>query len=84
MAFEVKNIVKFKEPKDRIEMTYQAIDEIVEAHGKKRPVQFGGGKWNAREEFKIYKKQIGERYTPLQWHIIESYFNHKIKEKKNV
>jgi hypothetical protein len=67
--------------KDRIEQTYQAIDEMIEAHGKPRPEKFGKGKWNANEEFLIYMKQVGNIYTPLQWTIITDYFKNKFKEK---
>ena len=62
-------------------MTYHAIDEMIEADGKPRPERFGGGKWKAKEEFLIYKKQVGNRYTPLQWKVITSYFQNKLKEK---
>lgn len=65
--------------KDRIEITYQAIDEIINCNGKEKPLKFGGGFWNAKEEFEIYKKQVGDRYTKLQWKIIETYFKQKIK-----
>ena len=58
---------------DRIEETYNAIDQMHRAHGKPRPSQFGGGKWNKSQEFRIYKKQVGNRYTPLQWKIITRY-----------
>ena len=67
---------------DRIEITYKAIDEMIEANGKPKPKSFGGGKWNAEEEFKIYKKQVGNNYSPLQWKIITLYFKQKFKEKK--
>ena len=63
--------------KDRIEMTYDAIDEMIAVHGTPRPERFGGGTWDAEEEFEIYKKQVGNRYTELQWTIIESYFKKK-------
>jgi hypothetical protein len=70
---------------DRIEMTYRAIDEMIAANGKQRPEKFGV--WNAEEEFKIYKEQVGERYTKLQWKIITLYFEDKLKtllkEEKN-
>jgi len=68
---------------DRIEQTYEAIDKIIMSDGKPRPTQFGGGKWNAKEEFKIYKNQVGNRYTPLQWKTITIYFNATLKEKEN-
>lgn len=58
---------------DRIETTYNAIDEMAKAHGKKRPPQFGGGKWNKHEELKLYIHQVGPRYSPLQWKMILSY-----------
>ena len=58
---------------DRIEETYTAIDQMAEFHGKPRPAQFGGGKWNKNEELAIYVKQVGNRYTPLQWKIILTY-----------
>jgi hypothetical protein len=71
---------------DRIEMTYRAIDEMIAKDGKQRPEKFGGGVWNAEEEFEIYKEQVGERYTKLQWKIITLYFEDKLKtlkEEKN-
>jgi len=66
--------------KDRIEMSYDAIDQIIAIHDQDRPERFGGGKWNAKEEFAIYKKQVGDRYTVLQWTIITSYFETKFSE----
>ena len=68
---------------DRIEMTYKAIDQMIDAHGKPRTFIYGGGVWDAEEEFKLYKEQVGDRYTPLQWTIIETYFKTKFKEVKN-
>ena len=68
--------------KDRIEMTYEAIDEMIAMDGKPRPEKFGGGKWSATQEFMIYKDQVGNRYTKFQWSIIESYFKNKFKEGK--
>jgi len=68
--------------KDRIEITYDAIDQIIKCHGEDRPERFGGGTWDAKEEFAIYKKQVGDRYTTLQWSIITSYFEVKFKELK--
>ena len=65
--------------KDRIEMTYDAIDEMIALHGTPRPEKFGGGTWSATEEFLIYKDQVGNRYTKHQWMIIESYFRNKFK-----
>lgn len=67
--------------KDRIEMTYQAIDEMIKAHNTPKPEKFGGGLWNAEEEFEIYKKQVGDRYTSLQWSIITKYFKLKFEKK---
>ena len=67
--------------KDRIEITYGAIDEMISCNGKKRPKRFGGAFWNAKEEFEIYKKQVGDRYTSLQWKIIQTYFENKLKEQ---
>jgi hypothetical protein len=66
---------------DRIEKTYQSMDDIIACHGKPRPKKFGGGVWNAREEFIIYKEQVGNLYTKLQWIIIEQYFRKKFIEK---
>ena len=68
---------------DRIEMTYQAIDEMIACHGKPRPERFGGGLWDAEAEFKIYKIQVGSRYTKLQWNVITIYFRKKFQEVKN-
>ena len=68
---------------DRIEMTYESIDGMIKVHGTPRPERFGGGLWDAEEEFKIFKEQIGDRYTELQWHIITSYFETKFKEVKD-
>lgn len=67
--------------KDRIEQTYDAVDEMISADGKPKPKQFGGGVWDAKEEFKIYKKQVGDRYTKLQWFVIETYFKKKFGAK---
>jgi hypothetical protein len=67
---------------DKIETIYNAIDEIILAHGKPRKEEFGGGVWDAQEEFKIYKKQIGERVTDLQMKIITIYFEKKFREMK--
>jgi len=58
---------------DRIEETYNAIDQMAASHGKPRLAQFGGGKWDKNEELALYKKQVGDRYTPLQWRMILSY-----------
>ena len=66
--------------KDRIETTYIAVDEMIKFHGNPRPEKFGGGTWDAPEEFAYYKEQIGERYTKLQWTIIELYFKNKFVE----
>jgi len=68
--------------KDRIELTYTALDEMINVHGTARPERFGGGKWDAEEEFEIYKKQVGDRYTPLQWKIITLYFTKSFSKKK--
>ena len=68
--------------KDRIEMTYEAIDEMIASHGKERPEKFGGGTWSATQEFIIYKDQVGNRYTKFQWSMIEAYFKNKFKEIK--
>jgi hypothetical protein len=68
---------------DRIELTYKAIDEMISFHGKERPNLMGGGVWNAKEEFLIYKEQVGDRYTDLQWQIITSYFLRKFHEVIN-
>ena len=68
--------------KDRIEITYDAIDQIIEVDRTPKPEHFGGGKWDAEEEFEIYKKQVGDRYTPLQWKIITIYFRTKLSEIK--
>ena len=70
--------------KMKIDLTYSSIDEMIACHGKPRPKRFGGGVWNAEEEFEIYKKQVGERYTLLQWSVIASYFEKKFKDKKEV
>ena len=59
---------------DRIEITYKSIDEMIESDGKPRPNEFGGGVWKATEEFEIYKKQVGCRYTEKQWEKFENYF----------
>jgi hypothetical protein len=67
---------------DRIELTYKAVDEMIECHGKPKPARFGGGIWNAKEEFIIYKEQIKERYTPLQWIIISNYFKLRFNQIK--
>ena len=67
--------------KDRIEMTYKAIDEMIKVDGQPKPIQFGSGKWDAKEEFKIYKKQVGDRYTSLQWSVITSYFLSKLLQR---
>jgi len=66
--------------KDRIEITYEAVDQMIKCHGNERHERFGGGKWNAEEEFKIYKEQVGDRYTELQWKIISTYFYFQFKE----
>jgi len=66
---------------DRIEITYDAIDKMISVHKTPRPEKFGGGNWDAEEEFKIYKKQVGKRYTLLQWKIMGDYFKIKFKEK---
>lgn len=66
--------------KDRIELTYEAIDEMINSHGKPKPEQFGGGVWDCKEEFKIYKEQVGNRYSKLQWGVITSYFEEKSKK----
>ena len=68
---------------DRIEMTYQAIDKIIANDGLSKPEFFGGGVWDAEEEFEFYKKQVGDKYTELQWIIITTYFRNKIQEVKN-
>ena len=65
---------------DRIEITYTAIDQMIEAHNTPKPEILGGGLYNALEEFEIYKNQVGNRYTPLQWVLITSYFNLKFKD----
>jgi hypothetical protein len=66
---------------DRIETTYNAIDEMVELHGKPKPDKFGGGLWDAEKEFKFYKLQVGKRYTELQWSVITSYFKMKFNRR---
>jgi len=58
---------------DRIETTYNAIDDMADCDGKPRPERFGGGKWNKDEELAVYAKQVGKRYSPIQWRIIMSY-----------
>ena len=45
-----------------------------------KAIKSGGGVWDAKEEFKIYKKQIGDRYSDLQWDIITNYFKKRLKE----
>jgi hypothetical protein len=78
--------------KDRIEIIYDAIDQMAESHGKTRPRIFGSGKWNFNEEIGLWKKRIakgekifGERpLTPLQWKIIDSYIEQKRKKLKRV
>ena len=67
----------FMSGKDRIEMTYDAIDEMNRVHGTPRPESFGGRKWDKNEELAIYIKQVGERYTPLQWKIMLLYAKQK-------
>jgi hypothetical protein len=69
---------------DRIDITYCAIDQMVAAHGQSKPKEFGNGVWDAKEEFEIYKKQVGDRYSPSQWIIITKYFKEifKLKIKK--
>jgi hypothetical protein len=64
-------------------MTYEAIDEMIECHGKEKPEHFGSGLWDAEEEFIIYQEQVGDRYSELQWSIISKYFEIKFKEKKD-
>lgn len=59
---------------NRIQKTSKAITEMVEAHGTPKPEEFGGGIWDMEEEFKIYKEQVGKRYTKLQWSVIELHF----------
>jgi len=68
--------------KDKFETIYSAIDEIILAHGKPRKTEFGGGVWDAQEEFKIYKKQIKEGVTNLQMKMITTYFEKKFGGKK--
>lgn len=68
--------------KDRIELSYEAIDEMICCHGTKRPKSFGGGKWDMDEEWKEYKKQVGDRYTKLQWNVMGIYFEAKKKRMK--
>lgn len=65
--------------KDRIEMTYEAIDEMIGCHGKPCHAPYSQGKWDCDEEWKIYKKQVGDRYTKLQWSLFETYFKSKRK-----
>jgi hypothetical protein len=77
---------------DRIEIIYNAIDQMAKFHGKPRPVKFGGGKWNFDKEIKVWKEQIkkGEQLygreplTRLQWKIIDNYINIKKKGLKEV
>jgi hypothetical protein len=75
---------------DRIETIYHAIDQMKSVHGKPRPAEFGGGKWDFNEEIKIWKdgvikkqKLYGESsLTPLQWSMIDSYINIQRKDLK--
>lgn len=77
---------------DRIEIIYDAIDQMAKFHGKPRPVKFGGGKWNFDKEIRIWRGQIkkGEKrlgrepLTPLQWRIINTYIGIKRKELSKV
>jgi len=68
---------------DRIEETLVAIDTMIQSHDKLRPVKFGGGVWDAKEEFEVYRKQVGDRYTPLQWKMLTKYFNMKFDSEVN-
>jgi len=67
---------------DRIEQTYNSIDQMVKVHGKPKPEKFGEGNWDAEKEFEIYKKQVGKRYTDFQWKVIRDYFKVKFRDKK--
>jgi hypothetical protein len=77
---------------ERIEIIYNAIDQMAEFHGKPRPERFGGGKWDFNEEIKAWKEQIkkGEKLygreplAPLQWKIIDNYISIKKKKLKKV
>ena len=79
-----------KEYLDRLEIIYDAINQIAKAHGKPKPNYFGKGKWNFDTEIKIWKKQIigHERehgyppLTPLQWKLINHYISVKRRELK--
>jgi len=72
---------------DRIEVTYSAIDQMAASHGKPRPKNFGGGKWNKNEELARYVLQVGDRYSQAQWNVILLYavrekgFNLKILKR---
>lgn len=61
-------------------MTYEAIDKMIRHHNTPRPERFGSGLWKAKEEFMLYKRQVGNRYTRLQWKIITTYFKQKFEE----
>ena len=60
-------------PLDRIEETYQALDQMAAMDGLPRPERFGGGNWSKEEELAVYYRQVGRRYTPLQWTVIFAY-----------
>jgi hypothetical protein len=73
---------------DRIESIYDAIEQMANVHGKPRPKEFGGGKWNFNTEIRIWKNQIigheeEQGYRPLsshQWKIINQYIKIRRKE----
>lgn len=77
-----------RKKKDKIEIIYESINEMVKVHGTERPERFGGGRWNFNEEIKIWKRQIKDaekegRAKPLselKWIIIDNYISIKRDE----
>ena len=72
---------------DRIEIIYNAIDQMGVAHGTSRPPKFGGGIWDFDEEIALWKKDVIEKekifgrdpLTLLQWETIDLYIAEKRK-----
>ena len=71
---------------NRLETVFKAIDQMAAAHGKVRPKQFGGGKWDFNEEIELWKCQVkkGEinmavknfEFVPMnenEWSMVDAY-----------
>lgn len=64
-----------------LDLSFIILDGIVQRHGTSRHLVFGGGTFNALEDFKVYRSQVRDVYSPAELEQMDAYFDRIYQEK---